>query len=134
MKHRAKDYPGFHRPRTPRRDSGNPSPQDPRCGQKPPAHNNDDKWPKTPEILPELRASAVLPDGNGGFTPCPELLTEEELIRFLRIQEVSNATNLHNVVEHLKRVRNLPRIHICNKTLYPRKAIQEWVEKETCQE
>ena len=26
----------------------------------------------------------VLPDGNGGFTPCPELLTEEEAIRFLR--------------------------------------------------
>lgn len=30
-------------------------------------------------------ASAVLPDTNGGFVPCPELLTEEEAIRYLRL-------------------------------------------------
>ena len=29
--------------------------------------------------------AAVLPDGNGGFTPCPEVLTEEEAIRYLRL-------------------------------------------------
>ena len=29
--------------------------------------------------------SAVLPDGNGGFTPCPGLLTEDEAIRYLRL-------------------------------------------------
>jgi len=28
---------------------------------------------------------AVLPDGEGGFTPCPELLTEAEAIRYLRL-------------------------------------------------
>lgn len=28
--------------------------------------------------------SSALPDGNGDFTPCPELLTEDEIIRFLR--------------------------------------------------
>lgn len=27
----------------------------------------------------------VLPDGKGGFTPCPELLTEDETIRYLRL-------------------------------------------------
>jgi hypothetical protein len=32
---------------------------------------------------------AVLPDGNDGFTPCPELLTEEEAIRFLRLDQIS---------------------------------------------
>lgn len=32
--------------------------------------------------------AAVLPDGNGGFTPCPELLTEDEAIRFLRLDGV----------------------------------------------
>jgi len=31
---------------------------------------------------------AVLPDGNGGFTPCPELLTEDEAIRLLRLDGV----------------------------------------------
>lgn len=33
----------------------------------------------------------ILPDGNGSSTHCPELMTEEELIRFLRIPEVSKA-------------------------------------------
>ena len=31
---------------------------------------------------------AVLPDGNGGFAPCPELLTEEEAIRYLRLDGI----------------------------------------------
>jgi len=33
-------------------------------------------------------APAILPDGNGGFTPCPDLLTEDEAVRFLRLDEV----------------------------------------------
>ena len=60
-----------------------------------------------------------------------ELMTEKELLKFLRIPEISNSNNHHNVIEHLKRYRDLPRIHICNKALYPKKAILEWVEKET---
>ena len=74
---------------------------------------------------------AVLPGSNGNFTPCPELLTEEELISFLRIPEISGSQNYHNVIEHLKKVRGLPRMHICHKLLYPKKAVLEWVEKET---
>jgi hypothetical protein len=61
----------------------------------------------------------------------PELMTEFEVIHFLRIPEISSSSNYHNVIEHLKRVRGLPRIHICRKALYPKKAILEWVEKET---
>ena len=60
-----------------------------------------------------------------------ELMPESEVIRFLRIPEISNSKNYHNVIEHLKRIRGLPRIHICRKALYPKKAILEWVEKET---
>jgi hypothetical protein len=74
--------------------------------------------------------ATVLPDGNGGFTSCPELLTEEELIRFLRIPEVSNSENHHNVVENLKRMHGLPRIHICGKPLYPIEAIRKWIESK----
>jgi len=76
-------------------------------------------------------APAVLPDGNGGFIPCPELLTEEELIRFLRISEVSQAKDHHNVVENLKRMHDLPRIHICGKPLYPLDAIRQWIRERT---
>ena len=92
--------------------------------------NSHNKLPQRPTEFPQLMAPVVLPDGNGGFIPCPELLTEEELIVFLRIPEISGSNNHHNVIEHLKRVRRLPRIHICNKTLYPRKAIEEGIEKQ----
>jgi hypothetical protein len=75
--------------------------------------------------------TTAMPDGNGSFAPFPELLTEEELVLFLRIAEVSNSRDHHNVIEHLKRYRDLPRIHICNKVLYPMQAIRKWIDKET---
>ena len=68
---------------------------------------------------------------NGGFKPSYELLTEDELIGFLRIPEISGSQNHHNVVEHLKKARGVPRLHICNKVLYPRKAILEWICRQT---
>ena len=61
----------------------------------------------------------------------PDLLTEEELIKFLRIPEVSRAADYHNVIENLKRMHGLPRIHICGKPLYPVGAIRKWVEEKT---
>jgi hypothetical protein len=60
-----------------------------------------------------------------------ELLTEEELIEFLRIPEVSKTQNYHNVVENLKRMRDLPRVHICGKPLYPKNAIIDWITRNT---
>jgi len=63
--------------------------------------------------------------------PNSELMTEAEVIHFLRIPEISNSKDYHNVIEHLKKFRGLPRIHICRKALYPKRAILEWLEKET---
>jgi hypothetical protein len=60
-----------------------------------------------------------------------DLMTEEELIIFLRIPEVSNSEDYHNVIENLKRMHGLPRIHICGKALYPREAILEWIKTKT---
>lgn len=62
--------------------------------------------------------------------PTSELLTEQELIRYLRIPEISRAKNHHFVIENLKRLRNLPRIHICSKPLYPIKAIRKWIDQQ----
>ena len=76
-------------------------------------------------------APGVLPDGNGGVTVSPELLTEEELIVFLRIPEISKSKDYHNVIENLKRMHDLPRIHICGKPLYPLEEIREWIRKKT---
>ena len=36
----------------------------------------------------EVMTPVVLPDGNDGFMPCPELLTEEEAIRYLRLDGI----------------------------------------------
>ena len=78
--------------------------------------------------------SSVLPDGNGGFTPCPELMTEEELIRYLRIPLISKAEDYGNVIENLKRTHNLPCIHICKRSIYPLSAIRKWVEDKLLKE
>jgi len=92
---------------------------------------NNGKDPEKVRGLVDPTTRVILPDGNGGFTPCPELLTEEELVAFLRIREVSNAADYHNVIENLKRMHGLPRIHICGKPLYPLQAIRKWIEEKT---
>lgn len=79
----------------------------------------------------EDHSTAILPQTEDGYRLCPDLLTEEELIRFLRLPEISRARNLRYVIDNLKRMHNLPRIHLCNKTLYPLKAIRTWIETQT---
>jgi hypothetical protein len=56
-----------------------------------------------------------------------ELLTEEELITFLRIPEISKASDHHNVIDNLKRMHELPCIHICRQPLYPIQAVRKWI-------
>ncbi len=68
---------------------------------------------------------------NGYSTPSTSLLTEDELIIFLRIPQISKAKNYHNVIAHLKRYRNLPCIHLCRQPLYPIQAILRWIEEKT---
>ena len=78
-------------------------------------------------------ASEVAAKGNGGEqrrVPT-DLMTEPELIDYLRIPEVSKAKDYHNVIANLTRMHDLPRIHICGKPLYPREAIQEWIRTNT---
>jgi hypothetical protein len=61
----------------------------------------------------------------------PDLMTEQELVQFLRISEVSTSSDYHNVVKNLIRFKDLPRIQICKRLLFPKKAILEWIEKNT---
>lgn len=93
--------------------------------------SNNEKLSERPRVFTELITTPVLPGGNGGFIPCPELLTEEELIVFLRIPKISKSQDYHNVIENLKRMHDLPRIHICGKLLYPREAVKEWIRSKT---
>lgn len=75
---------------------------------------------------PEL--PSILPSPGGEFSPCPTVMTEDELIRFLRIPEISSATDYRNVIENLKRKHALPRIHLCGKTIYLTDSIKQWLQ------
>ena len=79
----------------------------------------------------KMTKNTVLFAPDGTLRPVPELMTENELILYLRIPEVSKAKDFRNVIYNLRRMRNLPRIHICGKPLYPRKAINEWIQSKT---
>lgn len=78
---------------------------------------------KTSEI------SAASADQRSDLYPIqmPLLLTEAELIELLRIPEVAKSSDHRNVVENLKRMHDLPCIHICRKPLYPLEAVRKWV-------
>jgi hypothetical protein len=76
---------------------------------------------------------AILPNPYGRFTPCPTIMTEDELIRFLRIPEISSATDYRHVIESLKRKHGLPRIHLCGKTVYVTDSVKAWLQRHvTC--
>jgi hypothetical protein len=64
----------------------------------------------------------------------PELMTETELMHFLRIPDVSHGANPHHVVENLKRFHQLPCIHISRQPLYPLAAVKRWVEDKLVRE
>jgi len=64
----------------------------------------------------------------------PELMTETELMQFLRIPDVRPAADPHNVVDNLKRFHHLPCIHISRKPLYPLTAVRRWVEDKLVKE
>jgi len=74
---------------------------------------------------------AVLPDGNGGYEPCPELLTEAEAIRYLRLDTLQ----LENPSDTLRYYRNeknlLKATKISHHLFYSRKALNEFLEKIT---
>ena len=59
-------------------------------------------------IQEHAELATVLPGPDGGFSVCPVVMTEEELIRFLRIPEISTASNHRHVIENLKRKHGLP--------------------------
>ena len=82
---------------------------------------------------PDAHLSTMLPIPESTILACPTLMTEEELIRFLRIPEISNAANRRHVIENLKRVHGLPRIHLCGKTVYLTDSIKQWLQRHvTC--
>jgi len=74
-------------------------------------------------------SQVILPGSTGALTSFPTIMTEDELIRFLRIPEISNAANHRHVIENLKRKHGLPRIHLCGKTVYLTDSVKQWLQR-----
>ena len=71
---------------------------------------------------------AILPDGNGGFMPCPELLTENEAIRYLRL-DINGPQNPAGTLKYYRDQGILKAVRIGRNLRYPRRAIDGMVEK-----
>ena len=73
---------------------------------------------------------AALSDGNGGFTSCPELLTEVEAIRYLRLDTVDIAEP--SVTLRRYRDRALLRATQVSKRLFYRRVeLDRFLERQT---
>lgn len=71
--------------------------------------------------------AAVLPDGSGSFTPCPEVLTEDEAIRYLRLDKQKN-TDPANTLRNYRDAKKLKATIIGKNLLYSRKELDKFVE------
>ena len=72
---------------------------------------------------------AILPDGNGGFTPCPELMTEDEAIRYLRLDTI-NIKNPAATIRRYREAGTLRGVQMSKKIFYPRKELQQFIERQ----
>jgi len=70
----------------------------------------------------------VLPDGNGSFTPCPELLTEEEAIRYLRL-DVDGPKNPKGTLKYYRDKGILKGVRVGKNLRYPRKELDDMIDK-----
>ena len=93
--------------------------------------NRNDKssqWPQQPKALADSMTPTVLPDGNGGFTPCPALMTEDEAIRYLRL-DVNGPQNPKGTLKYYRDRNFLRAVKIGRNLRYPRRELDLMVEK-----
>lgn len=72
--------------------------------------------------------TTVLPDGNGGYTPCPEVLTPEEAACYLRMDLKGN---WQQTLRYYREKKKLKGTRIGKRLLYTRKALDEFLEERT---
>jgi hypothetical protein len=75
-----------------------------------------------------LAPLVVLPDGKGGFTPCPELLTEDEAIRYLRL-DIRGPKNPAGTLKYYRDQGMLHAVRIGRNLRYPRKELDVMVQR-----
>jgi len=73
---------------------------------------------------------AVLPDGNGGFTACPVLLTELEAIRYLRLDTLGRK-DPSKTLQYYRERGLVKATRISNVNFYTRAAMDDFVQTMT---
>ena len=72
-------------------------------------------------------SSAVLPDGAGGFVPCPELLTPEEAVLYLRMDTIGHKNPL-DTLRYYRSKGRLKGTKIGKGLFYTRKELDRFME------
>ena len=70
----------------------------------------------------------TLPNGNGGFTPCPALLTEDEAVRYLRLD---GDRNPGRTLRYYRERGLLRATHLGRHLFYRLVELEEFLERLT---
>jgi hypothetical protein len=73
-------------------------------------------------------APAVLPNGDGSFLPCPEVLLPIEAAKYLRLDL---GGNWQNTLRYYRERKKLKGTRIGKRIVYTRKALDDFLEKMT---
>lgn len=77
-----------------------------------------------------LSAPAVISDGNGGWQPCPNLLTPNEAVRYLRIDKLGLKNPL-NTLKYYREKGLLKGTYIGNHLFYTKQELDKFIERMT---
>ena len=72
----------------------------------------------------------VMSDGNGGFMPCPELLTEQEAIRYLRL-DVDGSGDVCRTMKYYRDGGKLIAIKVGQKNRYRRQDLDNFLANKS---
>ena len=86
--------------------------------------------PKEEKTTYTFIVAAVLPDGNGGSTPCPELLTEDEVIRYLRL-DTDDSTDPKKTLKYYRDRGQLIAIKVGRRNRYRRQDLEKFLTEKS---
>ena len=69
-------------------------------------------------------------DGNGGFTPCPELLTEDEAVCYLRLDD-EGSSEPKRTLKYYRDRGQLVAIRVGKKNRYRRQDLDEFLAQKS---
>ena len=77
-----------------------------------------------------LSFCSILPNGNSKFTPCPDLLTEEEAIRYLRL-DVDGSSDPERTLKYYRDKGQLVAIRVGKKNRYRRQDLVDFLARKS---